>query len=327
MSPSSHAPLMSWTDQSHECVKLIAAVRSPLKILLKTKNDPWFLRDWLAHHTRLVDKGCVIVFDNESDDPKVLQTYAEYTEFAQVFRFRGRHNDFHNVDAMPRLYKALAESAEYFMFLDTDEFCYWVDGPTSFSHDLSTAIAILASDGDFMPGTWLPNVTGSADSYWIGGDRKVLLDGLRWGKPLLRASKMTKGFINHNLQCVHAGFVSAPCNKLIIQHRIRLYPLQRISANVNKLAQRGIIVHRDSTEADLQKELSVARDENVKLYLNEIIELKQQAEVSNQGFAPNSSIIKFIFGGELAFSSDKEAALLADFINGPTSFQDYAFSL
>ena len=43
-----------------------------LKILLKTKDDPFFLAQWIDHHLGIVGPGNIIIFDNGSTNSEVL---------------------------------------------------------------------------------------------------------------------------------------------------------------------------------------------------------------------------------------------------------------
>jgi hypothetical protein len=290
-------PLKNWHNDIKSNAASIVDRKSRFKILLKTKNDRWLLEDWIKHHSEICGIGSLIVFDNDSDDQSVLDTYERLVPELLVFKFSGHHNNLHFIDKNPELYRAIAESCEFFIFLDTDEFLQWVDGDGTYNNRFSGHLSEeFEAGGDFVCGIWLPNVSWDATRYWVGGDQKVLEDGVRWGKPLLKASAINGAFINHNIQAHEAGLSAVSCGSLIVQHRHRLYREQRMMSNVNKLRQRHVVVELDDSLESIQKLISETSDPNIVLYLTEIINLRNvDAKEKNhtQGFVrfgPDSNL-------------------------------------
>ncbi|MFH1604199.1 MAG: hypothetical protein ABIH03_09875, partial [Pseudomonadota bacterium] len=73
----------------------IARARAPLKIVLKTRDDPYFLDDWIAHHAALVGAENLVVIDNNSTDPAVLASYAELRPRTPIRLFEGYYDHVH----------------------------------------------------------------------------------------------------------------------------------------------------------------------------------------------------------------------------------------
>jgi hypothetical protein len=313
-------PLRNWHHDVASNAASIADRKSRLKILLKTKNDRWLLEDWIKHHSGVCGMSSLIVFDNDSDDQSVIETYERLAPELLVFKFSGHHNNLHFIDKNPELYRALAESCEFFIFLDTDEFIQWVDDNGTYnSRILDNLSAGFETGGDFVCGIWLPNVSWDATRYWVGGDQKVLEDGVRWGKPLLKSSVINTAFINHNIQAREAGLTAVSCGSLIVQHRHRLYREQRMMSNVNKLRQRRVIVKLDDSLESIQKLISEASDPNVVLYLTEIINLRNvdgKEKKHTQGF------VRFGPDGNLEFPTERERSRLMSAVMSPETIID-----
>jgi glycosyl transferase family 2 len=310
------SPLKKWHEQIQSNAASIAERRSDFKILLKTKNDRWLLKEWIEHHAPICGMDSLIIFDNDSSDEQVFEIYQSSHPDLLIYNFSGHHNNLHFVDKNPELYRALAESCRFFIFLDTDEFLHWIDG--SGHHDTKIAARLSSqlgeAEGDFICGTWLPNVAWDATRYWIGEDNKILLDGVKWGKPLLKTSSLRNAFINHNIQARECGLLPVQCGSLVVQHRNRVHREQRLMSNINKLRQRRVIVELDESIEHIHDRISQAVDPNVVLYLREILELRN-ADGTTKSYV--RGFVKFAPDGRLEFPGNSEKEMLFSFVNSP----------
>jgi hypothetical protein len=308
-------PLRKWHEQVQSNAAAIAARKSDFKILLKTKNDRWLLKEWIEHHAPICGMDSLVIFDNDSSDEQVLETYESTHPDLLVFNFSGHHNNLHFVDKNPELYQALADSCRFFIFLDTDEFLQWIDSNGNYDTDIAGRLAgQFEGGGDFICGTWLPNVAWDATRYWVGDDNKILLDGVKWGKPLLKASSLRNSFINHNVQARECGLLPARCGSLVVQHRNRVHREQRLMSNINKLRQRRVVVELDESVERIDDRIAQASDPNVALYLREILELRNAdgtGKIYVRGF------VKFGPDGRLEFPGDIEREMLLSLVNSP----------
>lgn len=105
-----------WEANSAQSCARIEMVRSPLKIVLKTKNDPFFIERWITHHINIVGPENLIIFDNMSDDPEVFSTYRKYRDRIHIIQFAGPHNNLHHIPSYKKLYQSLAKSSKYVLF-------------------------------------------------------------------------------------------------------------------------------------------------------------------------------------------------------------------
>ncbi|MGA2537709.1 MAG: hypothetical protein ABSF53_16950, partial [Terracidiphilus sp.] len=124
--------ILHWNEESDAAVAQIERDHRPFKILLKTKDDPEMLRDWITHHQKIVEIGGLIILDNMSSDPRVSEVYAGLDRRCPIIRFSGFLDNVHNTDHFSKLYQALRASCAYFTFLDTDERLTLFDGEDYF---------------------------------------------------------------------------------------------------------------------------------------------------------------------------------------------------
>lgn len=317
-------PVKSWQSDVASNASLIADRKSDLKILLKTKNDRWLLNEWISHHANICGICSLIVFDNDFDNQEVLDTYNRLGDDLLVFKFSGHHNNLHFVDKNPQLYELLAQSCNYFIFLDTDEFLFWIDADgkyfSQFTDRLSNAIE---PNYDFLGGIWLPNVAWDASRYWVGDDYKILIDGVKWGKPLLKASAVKPAFVNHNVQAFQSGLLPAPCASFFIQHRHRLFLEQRMMSNVNKLRQRNVPVSLQDEEQYLRDLLRKTTDPNIVLYLTEMIDLRSEGRTEKNY---TRGYVTFASNGSLEFPGQGERDILLSAVTSPNLIIDKGLS-
>ncbi len=259
-----------WRDDKSSVCDRIRSRPGFWKILLKTKNERHFLKDWIDYHANIVGLENIIIFDNMSTDKDVLGFYDDLPDDLVLTHYDGFHNFVHKVDIFPELYHALAHSCNYFSFIDTDEFVCLMDGAR---HYCGKAILDFVKDWDgldVLPGTWLDNAPRSKDVFHCGLTSQTLEWGLRWGKPTIRSKAGADGIILHNSE-VSASFYQPQTPKnLFMLHMKELYPEQRIKVNVGKLIARGFAHQDDRLEDIFAKDLSGVTDGVIPRYIEEL---------------------------------------------------------
>jgi hypothetical protein len=103
-------------------------MKSPLKVVLKTRDADFFIRDWLRYYIRLVGSENIIVVDNHSVSRYVLDTYKEFK--VKVYKTPETfvtHDAIHNSQRFPILFEELVDTCNFFTIIDTDEFLCFFD--------------------------------------------------------------------------------------------------------------------------------------------------------------------------------------------------------
>ena len=288
--------------------------QSILKIVLKTKNDAFFIDRWIQHHAAIVGYDGLIILDNASDDEDVLRVYEAYADRVEIIRFNGFHNDIHDVGKFPRFYAALAEVSLYYIVIDTDEFLYFYDGSAFCSDPGILAQLVRNSVSQSVPTTWMYNAAGFNRRAVCGVRSKTLHEGLLWGKPIMRSAAVMTGYINHNCQLPLQELTrSGATGGFFLMHMAQLSPRQRVRANINKLVARGFAEPWETAEMVLSRD-AAGESPNVLLYLAEIRRLLPMPEEVHPETMPMASgLLRFGDDGAAEFASGLEATLFNRF--------------
>src|SRR5262249_15922985 len=123
-------------------------------------------------------------------------------------------------------------------------------------------------DFDLFPATWLSNANWSSVQFDCGSQPRDLADHLACGKPLIRSTKIPRGYVNHNFQLGTSTFAPPFKTNLFLLHLARPYPEQMISTNVNKLIARGFAQRGESPQSIADR--SDITDEVAAGYVREI---------------------------------------------------------
>jgi hypothetical protein len=227
---------LHWTDSAAQIAEEIRK-RSPveLKLVLKTRNETAFLRDWIEHHIPIVGLEGIVIFDHNSDNPETLEIYRQYGRRLLVFQFSGHHNALHDSRIVPDLYDAIRRSCKYYCFLDTDELLFWAEPDGSIISNSSIPQKVIATGEAILPGVWIENAPGQNKELLISFHHERMRSGLEAGKPVVRSTSVIKGFANHNIQLGCEHFSGCKSANLIVMHRKNFSPEQRILANLEKL--------------------------------------------------------------------------------------------
>jgi len=299
-------------------VARIARSKAPLKLVLKTKDDPYFLPQWIQHHRLIVGDGNLIILDNGSTDPGVVSIYERERNDILIARLDGLHYDLNYPGGrFAPLYSALRASSQFFMFIDTDEFIGHYDGQRiSFDERILEPLTTLSENCGFIPSTWLQCVTGFRDRFLCGADETTLRYGLKWGKPMLNARCTgLPELVNHNTHLKGYLRPSALAGYFLL-HLSRLSPKQRIRANFNKLVARGIIGQGDTVEDLWNKDFSTM-PAIIRMFVDEIRELSLLPDDCGNETAPLSrGMMKISESGELVFASGLEAMTFNSYFKG-----------
>ena len=296
----------------------IERVRSPLKIILKTKNDPFFIARWIEHHLKIVGPENLIIFDNMSDDPEVLSVYREYAGKIAIIKFAGRHNDLHHTGTYKALYDALAQSSAYFLFIDTDEYLVLIEDDTYCDGDCIVKFILENRHYPLFPTVWLWNANWNSRQFLCGTEPAYLANNLALGKPLIRADRIPIGYVNHNFQLGNRLFRPPFKSNLFLLHLAYLIPEQRIATNMNKLIARELVRvgespetiarRSDITEGDAASYVSGIRD---------CLALAGRKELGNA--ALGAGCLELLPNGAISYYSDAERKAINELIAHPRS--------
>jgi hypothetical protein len=307
-----------WSRQKSEICQTIAASHAPLKVVLKTKDDPALLQSWIDHHRSIVGIDGLIILDNISTSQDVLNVYENYVGRIPIFRYAGFHNDIHSADRFSDLYDALKSSCEYFVFLDTDERLVLFDGDIHFNADNRILEFLRASPHvNVFPGTWLQNVTGYSDRFSLYDPIAPLTVGLKWGKPVISATCGFAGMINHNTQVDHALYDDPIVTNFFILHLSRISGQQRINANLKKLRAYGELAETAGIQDLRDMGLGGLRTDQAKMYAKEIFDLLASDKPL---FGPISGSIQIKRNGQLICSADWQYHALQQFVTRPFEY-------
>jgi hypothetical protein len=306
-----------WETDSAEVCARIEQHHAPVKMVLKTKNDPLLIERWIRHHMKIVGPENLIVFDNMSDGPEVLSVYREYRDRIAIIRFADHQNNLHHTSLYRDFYRSLAKSSEYFLFLDTDEYLILIEDERYYDDDSILTFVMGNKNFDLFPATWLPNANWSPKHFNCGG----LAGNLACGKPLIRSSKIPLGYFNHSFQLSTRLFAPPFKTNLFLLHLARLFPKQRISTNMNKLIGAGIA--RAGESPTLIARRNDIADEIMAGYVNEIrdcLALEERADLGNSPL--EAGCLELSSGGTITYYSTAEQKALNDFIADPTLAYD-----
>lgn len=243
------ATVYSWDQHADEIERRILSNVSPLKIGLKTKDDPYFLAGWLDHHLSIVGPQAIFIADNGSSDTEVTAIYGRLPEDTVIFRFHGLHNDLHDRRMFPQLHRALLYSSDFFQILDTDERLVWIEIDHYYKDERIVEKLNQQLPTECSLGIWLENIKGSKDRFKLGPIENTY-SSLLWGKSLFASSRiMPLGQRLHNCQLpigLQNQFTKPP--HICILHLKNLSIEQRLRATRQKLLARNAASEAASLE-------------------------------------------------------------------------------
>ena len=94
------------------------------KVLVLTKNEYDLIDDFLRFYSFIFGASNIVVIDNGSDDPRVLQTYETYTKLGVVIERDADRGMMDMAQIMTDAMRRHASEATFLIPLDTDEFMF-----------------------------------------------------------------------------------------------------------------------------------------------------------------------------------------------------------
>lgn len=309
--------LLNWEENADQICREIAGRESPIKVVLKTKDERFLLKRWIQHYIDLFGSDGIVIFDNGSTNESVIETYEAYSDRILIYTYKGSVDTIHITTNFKRLYDALRQSSEYFAFLDTDEFLVGMNEDKLLSAD-ATRSQILHSGKAAYFGVWLQNLAKSDRRFWLTEDR--LVQGMLWGKPIIRRDAVLPEFVNHNHQLVSLMDDTTPLvADLFLLHLNLLFPRQRIEANLRKLVTFGAISPGTRPEDLLHEDAQRFPKGNVRNWIQEIKNLlATENEVVPTSLPPDA--IEFLQDGKLEFTKETQKPLLSSFLRDARSY-------
>jgi hypothetical protein len=290
--------------------------RAKLKIILKTKDEALSIENWISHHAEIVGLGNLLILDNLSTDPSVLDTYNRYASLIPIGAFNGFLNNPHSTNLFPELYHWLDTTTDFYIILDTDEWLVWVEGEEYFCDPRVVEKLTLQKSTSAMPGTWLYNQPGSKLQYCFGS-RGGLVDGLRWGKPVLSTRMARPDVIIHN--CQATALFDPPVTNLFVLHLSRLSVVQRLRTNINKLRSYSIILKEDGMDAVSRIDLSSIQEPGIARLIEQTLDMARIEEYSRpvEVATPHSIVFR---DGKIVLGTSDQRKLLSDFVSESMTF-------
>jgi len=314
-----------WSEDRDLICDRIRRQRAVLKIVIKSKDETTMLRKWIHHHLNIVGPHNIILFDNMSVESDTADIYMESRFLVQFARFTGYQDTLHSTSDFPELFEALRASSDYYMFLDTDEFLYWVHPGGHVASDNSVVDLITGRASSIFPGTWLSNVPYYDNRfYWC--DRYGAMDpswvwGIKWGKPIVSSKIDLVGQCRHNSELDRKFYSDCSCTNVFVAHLSTLSPKQRVAANVRKLRALDIIAGDEGVSAILEIDAEHISNELVKDYCNEVKAMANLEEcLTKESDDLQEGAIKFGRDGVITFFEDHQRALLEEYLSDASRF-------
>lgn len=308
--------ILDWKTDKSSVVDKIQQTPVGLRICLKTKDETHFLEKWLEHHRNIVGDDGLIIFDNGTEDPGVLNFYERISGSILVVRFEGMMNNLHRPKFYPELYKALAKSSRYYAFIDTDEFLHWIEPGGDVISDAGVVDRIAACTDPVIPGFWLNNVRGYHDRFWISPKHDHFASGLRSGKPVVSSGVELRDMSNHNRHIPAEHWMSCGTGNVVLTHLKNLYPGQRVKANLMKLRAYNFMQGAFDINDILSIEISDLPPDH-RILVREIQELSGIEAFDADPSAPLLSGHVWMRDGRLVFGDPTVQQQFLDYLGSP----------
>ena len=312
-------PVYEWEADKEQ---ILARIKIPatLKICVKLLDEPLLIESWIQHHAKIIGFENLIIADNGSTDPATLEIYAKYAALATIFRFAGPHNEIHWHPRFADLFAVIRQSCKYFSFVDVDERLIFLK-PDAWTAD-SSIVEMLAEEQEtgIIPATWLINTLNGVDTFTLldSESRPNLINNLKWGKPIFRASLAGSQGGIHNIQNVRDGVCDRYGTSFVLLHFTQ-FPERRIAVNRNKLISRGVVDRSKSIDDIALLNLTDFEDRPDKSFFRFVTEIRKMREIIAAGndavLPPVADFLKLESDGSILYSNDDVRASLSDFIS------------
>lgn len=305
--------MINWSTNSDEIYNSIISRPSKVKFILKTKNEFELLERWITHHINIAGNNGIIIFDNLSNNPIVQNLYNKYKDIIQIFKWDANHNLIHNVDYCKKLYDAIKASSDYYCFLDTDEYAYWIDGNNLIS---DKRFLVFLDDVNFSinyPGLWMINYPGVDNIFRLNDSCTNIHALLEGGKPLINSSVNVSKFINHNSQLLANNKNLKIRGGFIVTHLKNIDSTRRIRLNIDKCIAHGFAKNLDDIEEIILKKDFTNLDKSYVNYITEIIQFRNSNIFIPNGPAEGQLLLQD--NGAISFNSPDVVNILSRFMN------------
>jgi hypothetical protein len=201
-----------------------------LKIILKTKDESFLIERWLQYHIALVGKHNILVIDNGSTRPEVLEVYKKYDILFYVHK--GLHEEFHNSRKFLNFYEGIQKSSLFHTFLDTDEYlCFYDHGNEVIDNSKLIAFLLQNKTNHTLTTSWLLNNYYGKDYKDVSDVVDFSMDTPGWdtikGKSIF-LNNCPSGIRSHNSQSRNLTF----CPELLLLHMHRACVEERIQSKI-----------------------------------------------------------------------------------------------
>ncbi len=266
----------------------------------------------------------MIIADNGSDDDATLQIYDRFAGQVTIFKFAGEHNDIHWHPRFAPLFATLRSSSDHFAFFDVDERLVWIDGQTWFAN--SSILDSIRQLDAIYPATWLINAIGSSDKFNLLDTerRPILMNNLKYGKPILTSSLIGAQSGIHNIQYAGNKCSKESAGQLFLLH-LTQFPDQRIQANVKKLANRGLVERSVDPKTISSMDFSSYHDKTVLRFQTEIVEMLAYKNGDRSIEANETEYLTLTKQGAVHYSNDDARATFATFVQDAPSVAEEIF--
>jgi hypothetical protein len=310
--------MLSWDKERRKICSLVEQEKSVLKIVMKTKNENFFIEKWIQHHIKLLKDTRLIIFDNMSTDEHVIGIYKKYEKNILLVKFDGFMDAIHMAHLFMPLYRDLSRSSLFFTIIDSDEYLYLYDGNKIINDGSIVSLLEDSQDAHFFAPCWINN---------INADEKLLsfnplnLWSFHMGKPVVNAkiipefeialSKYNCPILHHTKDLPLSVYGKAPTRFLLL-HLKNLNRYQRIRANMEKLVAFKIIKHRSDFTTLFQFNADLIQQGHVRAYVREtrelagdILDSDERGGKNPDADSPGHGRIEVLEDGSLRFLPDE----------------------
>ncbi|MGR5134655.1 glycosyltransferase family 2 protein [Vibrio alfacsensis] len=263
------------TSDYSECIK-----KSPLKIILKAKNETELIDAWIDHHAQIVGYDNIIIVDTGSDDPKYINKLEYYKDRVLILNYSKPYNLIHanKSKANKAFYDLIEKTSDRMIILDADEFMLFYNGGRFSKNFDSTKY-----DNDIiLCGTWMNNASlpdgdvfslkEKSISFYV--DDKKIRHGTKAGKSIVPTMLL------NNLDHIGHNFHSQKNIDYINGKSLGDVFIFHFSNLGEKLTKKRVAAHL----------LSLGIDDQLLLNSNNGKELIERIEVDN----PNTRLLNYI---------------------------------
>lgn len=316
--------LLSWPRDQEAVCRKIRQAHSPIKLILKTRDEIELLPLWIEWHADICGIENLVVLDHGSTDSNVLQIYKSWPDLT-VCRYTGYMDVVHHRVAYKHLYDALGAASPYSALLDTDEFLTCAQDSSRHDRRAIKGFVEANAGAGIFPCTWLFNLRGSRTRFTMRGwDRFACGGGTLFGKPLVNASTVLYGDI-----ILHNSFISQLRQETVVRNNLMLLHLntyswsRQVRVTLMKMTQNGVVPPGASVDdvlamAERQQESSDAAALRLR-------EFRQLVESKDQWLEPQPAghtTLELMPDGSIQFWNERKRLEFQSMLDDPAYFFD-----